>query len=59
MGSFDTRGDFFTILVEDTEKVIQENKGLINASNDILNYIIDSAKQMAAFLQTYVYFVLY
>ena len=54
MGSFETNGDYFTIKVEATEKVLLEQKGLIDCHNDIINYIIDSAKQMAAFLQTYV-----
>ena len=52
MSCFDTKGDYFTIRVEATDKILDEEKGLIESHNDIINYVIDSAKQMAAYIQS-------
>ena len=51
--SFNSRGDHFLIIVENSDKVVQEMRGMTDCHNEIYGFIIDSAKQMAAFLQKY------
>lgn len=53
MGTLVSDGDFWVIRGHMSDKVKQEFDGMVEAHHVIMNYIIDSAKQMADFVQRY------
>ncbi|CAG2110404.1 unnamed protein product [Medioppia subpectinata] len=52
MGTFVANDDHYVISGHTSDKVVHEWRGLVSAHNEMIAFIIESAKQMAEYIQT-------